>query len=342
MAAFDSEAFRRELQKNQQSKFLLLGDEALSRKEAFDIIRQFAKEQTYTEKLSFTVDRYFKWDQCALSLQSQGLFSQKRIIEIIIPSGKINAEGGESFYEIIQNFSQDDLVVVHLPQIDKETKLQKWFKEIEKIAYIIRLDEIKPLELPFWLKKRASLLSINLDEGSIQLISQFVHGNMLAADQELNKLALLFPNQSISYEKVSQSISNVSRYDAFELTEYVLNGDQMKTISTLNFLKEEGQNPISITNSLSWVLKPMLEIKELDFRGQSLENHLTKSRIFGDKLLFTKKALSFFSLKHLRAAIQKLSEIDKISKGVSPGDAWLETTRLCLGLAKIASRGRKI
>ncbi len=342
MAAFDSEAFSRELQKNQQSKFLLLGDEALSRKEAFDIIRQFAKEQTYTEKLSFTVDRYFKWDQCASSLHSQGLFSQKRIIEIIIPSGKINAEGGESFYEIIQNFSQDDLIVVHLPQIDKETKLQKWFKEIEKIAYTIRLDEIKPSELPFWLKKRASLLSINLDEGSIQLISQFVHGNMLAADQELNKLALLFPNQSISYQKVSQSISNVSRYDAFELTEYVLNGEQMKTISTLNFLKEEGQNPISITSSLSWVLKPMLEIKELDFRGQSLENHLTKSRIFGDKLLFTKKALSFFSLKHLRAAIQKLSEIDKISKGVSPGDAWLETTRLCLGLAKIASRGRKI
>ena len=342
MAAFDSEAFSRELQKNQQSKFLLLGDEALSRKEAFDIIRQFAKEQTYTEKLSFTVDRYFKWDQCASSLRSQGLFSQKRIIEIIIPSGKINAEGGESFYEIIQNFSQDDLIVVHLPQIDKETKLQKWFKEIEKIAYTIRLDEIKPSELPFWLKKRASLLSINLDEGSIQLISQFVHGNMLAADQELNKLALLFPNQSISYQKVSQSISNVSRYDAFELTEYVLNGDQMKTISTLNFLKEEGQNPISITSSLSWVLKPMLEIKELDFRGQSLENHLTKSRIFGDKLLFTKKALSFFSFKHLRAAIQKLSEIDKISKGVSPGDAWLETTRLCLGLAKIASRGRKI
>lgn len=342
MAAFDSEAFSKELQKNQQSKFLLLGDEALSRKEAFDIIRQFAKEQTYTEKLSFTVDRYFKWDQCASSFHSQGLFSQKRIIEIIIPSGKINAEGGESFYEIIQNFSQDDLIVVHLPQIDKETKLQKWFKEIEKIAYTIRLDEIKPSELPFWLKKRASLLSINLDEGSIQLISQFVHGNMLAADQELNKLALLFPNQSISYEKVSQSISNVSRYDAFELTEYVLNGDQMKTISTLNFLKEEGQNLISITSSLSWVLKPMLEIKELDFRGQSLENHLTKSRIFGDKLLFTKKALSFFSLKHLRAAIQKLSEIDKISKGVSPGDAWLETTRLCLGLAKIASRGRKI
>ena len=342
MAAFDSEAFSKELQKNQQSKFLLLGDEALSRKEAFDIIRQFAKEKTYTEKLSFTVDRFFKWDQCASSLSSQGLFSQKRIIEIIIPSGKINAEGGDSFYKILQNLTQNDLLVVHLPQIDKETKFHRWFKEIEKIAYTIKLDEIKPTELPFWLKKRASLLSIDLDEESIQLISQLVHGNMLAADQELNKLALLFPGQSISYEKVSQSISNVSRYDTYELTDYVLNGDQMKTLLTLNFLKEEGQNPISITSSLSWVLKPMLEIKELDFKGQSLENHLTKSRIFGNKLIFTKKAMSFFSLKHLRAAIQKLSEIDKISKGVSPGDAWLETMRLCLGLAKIASRSRKI
>jgi DNA polymerase-3 subunit delta len=342
MVAFDSEALKKELQKNQGSKFLLLGDEALSRKEAFDILRQFAKEHSYLEKLSFNVDRYFKWDQCASSLSSQGLFSQKRIIEIVIPSGKINGEGGESFYEILQNFSQDDLLIVQLPQTEKETKQQKWFKNLEKIAYTIRLDEIKPAEIPSWLKKRALLLSITLDEESIQLISHFVHGNMLAADQELNKLALLFPNQPISYEKVSQSISNVSRYDAFELTEYVLIGDQMKTLSTLNFLKEEGQNPISITSSLSWVLKPMLEIKELDFRGQSLESHLTKSRIFGDKLIYVRKALSFFSAKHLRAAIQKLSEIDKISKGVSHGDAWLETDRLCLGLAKIASRSRKI
>jgi len=79
----------------------------------------------------------------------------------------------------------------------------------------------------------------------------------------------------------------------------------MKTISTLNFLKEEGQNPISITSSLSWVLKPMLEIKELDFRGQSLENHLTKSRIFGDKLLFTKKALSFFFVQTSKSGYSK-------------------------------------
>jgi len=288
------------------------------------------------------VDRYFKWNDCAASLSSQGLFSQKRIIEITITSGKINAEGAETFGQIIQALSQDDLLLIHLPQIDKEAKLQKWYKDIEKIAYTIRLDEIKPNELSPWLKRRASSLSINLDEDSIELISQFVHGNMLAADQELNKLELLFPNQTISYEKVSQSISNVSRYDAFELSEYVLSGDQKKTVSTLNFLKDEGQSPISVTSSLSWVLKPMLEVKELDFKSQSLDSHLTKSRIFGDKLMRVKKSLSLFSIKHLRAAIQKLSEIDKISKGISPGDAWLETSRLCLGLAKIASRNRKI
>jgi len=144
MAAFDSEALNKELQKNQLSKFLLLGDEALSRKEAFDILRQFAKEHSYLEKLTFTIDRYFKWDQCASSLSAQGLFSQKRIIEIVIPSGKINAESGESFYEILQNFSQDDLLIVHLPQTDRETKQQKWFKELEKKSCTIRLDEIKP------------------------------------------------------------------------------------------------------------------------------------------------------------------------------------------------------
>ena len=132
MAAFDSEALYKELQKNQLSKFLLLGDEALSRKEAFDILRQFAKEHSYLEKLTFTIDRYFKWDQCASSLSAQGLFSQKRIIEIVIPSGKINAESGESFYEILQNFSQDDLLMFTYPKQTGKQSSRNGLRNLKK------------------------------------------------------------------------------------------------------------------------------------------------------------------------------------------------------------------
>ena len=44
------------------------------------------------------------------------------------------------------------------------------------------------------------------------------------------------------------------------------------------------------------------------------------------------------NLRQLEASLQKLADIDQMAKGVMLGDAWLEISRVCFGLAKINSR----
>ena len=91
-------------------------------------------------------------------------------------------------------------------------------------------------------------------------------------------------------------------------------------------------------NPLMWVLRPLVRIKQAEARGENVMNAMTNARIYGDRQNLVKRALGRLSLRQLEAALQKLCDIDRTAKGVMQGDAWLELSRLCFGLAKVRGR----
>jgi DNA polymerase-3 subunit delta len=88
---------------------------------------------------------------------------------------------------------------------------------------------------------------------------------------------------------------------------------------------------------LMWVLRPLVRIKQAEMRGENIMNAMTNARIYGEKQALVKRALARLNLKQLEAALQKLADIDKTAKGVMLGDAWLEISRLCFGLARVGA-----
>jgi DNA polymerase-3 subunit delta len=137
---------------------------------------------------------------------------------------------------------------------------------------------------------------------------------------------------------VREAVLNVSRYDAFQLGEAVLQGDAERTVRILQGLQDEGENAVAVMNPLMWVLRPLVRIKQAEMRGENINNAMTSARIYGDRQALMKRALSRLSLRQLEAALQKLADIDRTAKGVMLGDAWLEISRLCFGLARVRSR----
>jgi DNA polymerase-3 subunit delta len=165
-----------------------------------------------------------------------------------------------------------------------------------------------------------------------------VEGNLLAANQEVQKLGLLYPQGELADATVREAVLNVSRYDAFQLGEAVLMGDAARTVRILQGLQDEGENAVAVMSPLMWVLRPLVRIKQAELRGENIMNAMTSARIYGDKQVLVKRALARLSLRQLEAALQKLADIDKTAKGVMLGDAWLEISRLCFGLARVRSR----
>ena len=225
-----------------------------------------------------------------------------------------------------------------MPNLEREAKNSAWFNALQNVSTLIELKEIAPTQLPQWLAARLKLQNQSTDAVSLAFISNQVEGNLLAAHQEIQKLGLLYPAGEISAEAVRESVLNVSRYDAFQLGEAVLAGDAARTSRILLGLQDEGESAVAVMNPLMWVLRPLVRIKHAEARGENLMTAMTNARIFGDRQNLVKRALVRLSIRQLEAALQKLCDIDRTAKGVMQGDAWLELSRLCFGLAKVRGR----
>jgi len=338
MARLDQNQLKQHLSSKLSPMYVLVGDEPLAQSECLDAIRLAARKAGADERNSFIVERNFNWQQIGQFSQSLSLFSSLRILEIHIPSGKPGIDGGKALSDLAANPIPDTTTIIVLPALEREAKNSGWFNALQSACTLIELNEISPNQLPQWLKSRLATQNQKTDEASLAFIAHQVEGNLLAAHQEIQKLALLYPAGEISIEAVRESVLNVSRYDVFQLGEAVLAGDAARTTRILQGLQDEGEQVVAVMNPLMWVLRPLVRIKQAEARGENLMNAMTNAHIYGDRQQLVKRALARLSLRQLEAALQKLCDIDKTAKGVMQGDAWLELSRLCFGLARVRSR----
>ena len=326
------------LAKGLQSLYVLVGDEPLAQRECLDAIRVAARKQGFDERTSLTVERYFNWQQIQTYGQSISLFSSRRLLEINIPSGKPGIDGGKALQALASQAMQDTSVIIILPTLESDAKNSVWFTALEKQAVTLTLGEIDAADLPLWIAGRLAQQGQNTSSQTLDFIAHQVEGNLLAANQEVQKLGLLYPKGELTDETVREAVLNVSRYDAFQLGEAVLAGDTARTVRVLQGLQDEGENAVAVMNPLMWTLRPLVRIKLAEMRGENIMSAMTGARIYGDKQILVKRAMARLSLRQLEAALQKLADIDKTAKGVMLGDAWLEISRLCFGLAKVRGR----
>ena len=338
MARLEQNQLKQQLNNKLLPLYVLVGDEPLAQSECLDTIRQAARKAGADERSSFIVERNFNWQQIQQFGQSLSLFSSQRILEIHIPSGKPGVDGGKALTALSAKPIPDTTTIIVLPSLEREAKNSAWFNALQSASTIIELKEIAPNQLPQWLSTRLAAQNQNCDAASLEFIAHQVEGNLLAAYQEIQKLALLYPAGEISAESVRDAVLNVSRFDAFQLGEAVLAGDAARTTRILQGLQDEGENAVAVMNPLMWALRPLVRIKQAEARGENIVNAMTNARIYGDRQSLVKRALARLSLRQLEAALQKLCDIDRTAKGVMQGDAWLELSRLCFGLAKVRGR----
>ncbi len=318
--------------------YVLTGDEPLSQRECLDAIRAQARQHGVDERTSLTVDRHFNWVQITEFGQAMSLFASQRLLEINIPTGKPGLDGSKALQALASQAVPDTITVVVLPKIDWRDAKSAWYTALQQNSVFIELNEVVPEQLPQWIANRFAMQKQSTDPETLTFMANQVEGNLLAAHQEIQKLGLLYPEGPIAAEDVRAAVLNVSRFDAVQLGEAVLTGDIDRTARILEGLKDEGAQPVVVMNPLIWAITPLVKVKQAESRGENLNSAMKTARLFYEKEAFARRVLPKLSLKQLQAALLKLADIDKIAKGMMQGDAWLEITRLCFGLAKISAR----
>lgn len=326
------------LEKGLKPLYILSGDEALAQRECLDEIRMVARQQGFDERTSLTVDRYFDWQKISFFGQSTSLFASKRLLEINIPTGKPGLEGGKALQAVAGKPMPDTMVIIILPKVDWKDQKSAWYSALEQAGVFMTLEEVGAQQLPQWIAKRLALQNQQTDAQTLEFIAHQVEGNLLAAHQEIQKLGLLYPEGMLANQSVREAVLNVSRYDAFQLGEAVLAGDSERTVRILQGLQDEGAQPVAVMNPLIWVLRPLVRMKHAEARGESISAAMQAAKVRYNQQALFQRAVARLSLRQLQAALHKLAEIDRTAKGLIKGDAWLEISRLCFGLAKIGAR----
>ncbi|WMJ09233.1 DNA polymerase III subunit delta [Nitrosomonas sp. sh817] len=317
--------------KNQStSLYTFSGNEPLLIQEATDQVRACARQQGYTERELFTVDQHFNWSDLLNAGNNRSLFGDRKFIEIRIPSGKPGKEGSKAIEAYCKTLPPDTMTLVTLPRIDKQGQASKWFKTLESAGAFIPLYPIDRNQLPEWLSQRLAGQHQKTTPATLQFLADRLEGNLLAAHQEMQKLALLYPSGELSFDQVKDVVLNVARYDVYQLADALISGDSQRYNRILSGLQGEGTAPLLILATLTEQIRQLITIRRGLNSGQSPDQLLLKARIWGER---QKTVLTAAKRTSLQTLLQKLCQaalIDRIIKGVAQGDVWDELLQLGL------------
>ena len=322
------------LQQGLRPAYLVSGDEPLLTQESCDAIRAACRQQGFTEREVFDIDSRFKWDNVLHSLNSMSLFADRKLIELRFSSSKIGDDGSKGLQAVAENLNPDTIILVSMPKIDKATQNSKWYKALDTIGASIQVWPVERANLPRWIQGRMQQYGLDPSAEALQFLADNVEGNLLAAQQEIEKLQLLVgDNTRIDLETITRLVSNSSRYTVFNLTDRCLAGDVTAALRTFNGLKAEGMEATLMLWSLTRELRVLHRIHSAQEQGLSQFQAMQNDRIFQNRQGLVQNALQRLGPRKIERMLVKARLIDQSIKGQAQESPWMLLEQMTLGFA---------
>lgn len=318
-----------------QSLYVIHGEEDLLRIESLDALRSAAKQQGYLNVEKHQIDSVsFDWQGLLAEASSAGLFADLKLLEIHLPSGKPGKAGGEALQTLAQNLPEDTCAIVVLPKLEKAQQQAKWFTALAQKAYVIEAKAVGIQALPEWIRARLVKQRLNIADDALALFADLVEGNLLAAKQEIDKLALLHPaGYTVQLADAQQAVANVARFDVFQLSSAWMAGDGKRVARLLDGLEEKDDEPVLLVWALAEDIRTLLRLAAALKEGKTVGAVRNELRLWGDKQNLAPAALKRLKPRTLISALQTCAQIDRQIKGAEEGCAWTSFKHLVMQLA---------
>ncbi|SEH04918.1 DNA polymerase III subunit delta [Candidatus Venteria ishoeyi] len=314
--------------------YLIAGEEPLQKQECMDAIRQSATAQGFTQRSVFVVDKQFDWSLLLEETANLSLFADRRILELRLGDKGPSKEGAKTLVQYLQNPSPEHLLLLSSGKLSLANQKTKWYQAIDKNGLILSVYPIEARRLPQWITQRLQKQGLKASADAINLIAQRCEGHLLAANQEIEKLALLYPQQTIDAQQILEAVTDHARFGVFEWLDTVLSGNQRRVARQLAKLQQEGIEAIFISSLLEQKIQILCQLALARQQGRSLDSVFSQLRVWKMQQTPLKKALSRSAqVNYWYQCLQHSLYIDRIIKGIEPGNTWDELMQLGLKVA---------
>lgn len=310
------------LQKSLPTAWLVTGDEPLLVQEACDSIRATARQQDFSERCVFHADNHLNWSSVSEELNSLSLFSERKRVEIHLPSGK-TGQGSAVLERYLESASDDILLLLISPRLDSGELRKRWYKLIQDKGALVQIWPIEPNRFPDWLNQRARQQGLRLTQEALQTLVERVEGNLLAAAQELDRLRLLCPDGQLDERLVEESVLDSARFNAAELIGEALAGRIPHALRMLEVLREEGTHPLPILTLLARQLRLTLALRRWQASGQIDKLFFDQQRIKArNQIQPLERASRRLNEQRLYQILALCTASDQAIKGLSTESPW--------------------
>jgi DNA polymerase III subunit delta len=316
--------------------YLVCGDEPLLVNEAADAIRAKARAEGFTERELHVVERGFDWQALLADSRSLSLFAERKIVEIRMTNPTPGEQGANALIELAADPSTDTLVLIITGKLDGRTLGSRWVSAIDKHGVVVQVWPLDLARLPGWIRERLSRHKLQADAQAAQLLAERVEGNLLAAHQEIEKLALLLPAGNVSAETIMEAVADSARFDVLQLGEAAMKGQTARALRILECLKGEGVEPTLVLWALNKDLQWMSRAQAMMRAGQTADAAMNALYVWRPRQSAMKRALHRITQSALQDLVLDAERADRAIKGVVRTDPWTEFEALVARFAGIA------
>jgi DNA polymerase-3 subunit delta len=333
--ALNPEQLARSLERGLRPAYLVSGDEPLLVDECAALVRARAARDGYGERQLFSVEPGFDWEALRAAGQSMSLFAERRLLELRMPGGKPGETGAQILAGLALETPPDTVLLVITGKLDKNQRESAWVKAFDSAGVQVTIWPLDPQRLPGWLRQRLSAHGLEPEPGVVELLAWHLEGNLLAAAQEVDKLAMWLGRGRVRLADVEQSLADSARFSVYQLVDAALAGDLAGARRMLTSLRAEGGEPILVLWALARELRNLVQLARERALGKAEAAVL--ARVWQNRRAVVAAALRRFPYRGWLGLLKHAARLDRVIKGQAPGDRWLELERLLLAAGGFAA-----
>jgi len=320
--------------------YFITGDEPLLVQEATDAVRAAARAQGHSEREILFVERNFDWGRLGAAAGTLSLFSDRRVIELRMATAAPGTAGSKELVAYSERAPEDTVLLITAPKLDARSRDAKWVRALDKAGVVIQVWPIEVHKMPAWVDGRMRARGLVPDGAAVRLIAERSEGNLLAADQEIEKLLLARGPGPIDEAQARDAVMDGARFDIFQFADAALAGDAARALRVLHGLRGEGVEAILVNWAIAKELRLLVKLAGAEAGGGSLQSAMAAERVWESRRPLIRDALKRHRLREAVLLLERAGQVDLCIKGRRSGDPWDRLAALAVAFAGSSSRRR--
>lgn len=313
--------------------WLVSGDEPLLVQEALAMLRAAVMAQGTAERKVFHIEGRVNWKELRQAAGTSSLFVSKRLFELRFSKPSLDKEAATMLPLCLPKQGDDLYMILSMPKLAAKTTKSKWYLQVAKQGAHVPIWPVELKKMPAWVAARMKKRGLKLTPQATEFFLSCVEGNLLAADQEITKMAVLDTNQTWSAEAVASVLGDASRYSVFDLLDAMLAGQMKASCKMLAALQQEGEFPLRVLAMLCRELATLQAVCKAVERGASRSQAMSQHGVFRHRVPLVGEALQTLTSHKCEQLLARLCWVDQSVKGLISADPWALLRDVLVGFA---------